>query len=79
MQLCSIDRVLADFDWALPSLSACPAGLEKRWGSLAFLHDIARHGDFYRSLPLIADAMRLFEAVGRPLIWSSTVSNGHAS
>lgn len=58
------DGVLADFDQgAIEILGMPPRAFEKRYGIAAFWRELARHPDFYGSLPLMPDAMRLFEAV----------------
>jgi hypothetical protein len=58
------DGVLADFDRAATELLGMPPrSFEKRRGIGAFWRELARHPDFYGTLPLMPDAMRLFEAV----------------
>jgi len=58
------DGVLADFDrGATELLGMPPRQFEKRRGIGAFWREIARHPDFYGSLPLMPDAMLLFDAV----------------
>lgn len=58
------DGVLADFDRAATELLGMPPrAFEKRRGIGAFWREIERHPDFYGTLPLMPDAMRLFEAV----------------
>lgn len=58
------DGVLADFDrGAADLLGMPPRAYEKRHGIAAFWREIARHPDFYGSLPLMPDAMELFAAV----------------
>lgn len=58
------DGVLADFErGANELLGMTPRVFEKRRGLGAFWREIARHPDFYGSLPLMPDAMELFEAV----------------
>lgn len=58
------DGVLADFDRSATELLGMPPRVyEKRRGIGAFWREIARHPDFYGTLPLMPDAMRLFEAV----------------
>ena len=60
------DGVLADFDRGATLLLGMPPRVfEKRRGTGAFWREIARHSDFYGTLPLMPDAMRLFEAVRR--------------
>lgn len=65
------DGVLADFERAATELfGAPPREFEKRHGLPEFWKRLSRHPDFYGSLPLIPDAMALFEAVRhlRPVI-----------
>jgi hypothetical protein len=58
------DGVLADFDRGATQLLGMPPRVfEKRRGLSAFWREIARHPDFYGTLPLMPDAMILFEAV----------------
>lgn len=58
------DGVLADFDKAASELLQMPpTEFEKRHGRPEFWKRLARHPDFYGSLPLMGDAMMLFEAV----------------
>lgn len=58
------DGVLADFDrGATELLGVPPRVFEKRRGPPAFWREIPRHPDFYCPLPLMPDAMILFEGV----------------
>jgi hypothetical protein len=58
------DGVLADFDrGAARILGAPPQVFEKRHGLPEFWRRLARHPDFYATLPLMPDAMILFDAV----------------
>jgi hypothetical protein len=58
------DGVLADFDkGATALLGMAPKAFEKRYGLGRFWAKLARAPDFYFGLPLLPDAMRLFEAV----------------
>ena len=58
------DGVLADFDrGATKLLGMPPRTYEKRHGIAAFWREIARHPDFYGTLPLMPDAKELFAAV----------------
>ncbi|WP_207974431.1 hypothetical protein [Parafrankia sp. BMG5.11] len=58
------DGVLADFDkGAIELLGMPPRAYEKRHGVGAFWRELSRHPDFYGMLPLMPDAMELFEAV----------------
>lgn len=58
------DGVLADFDRGAGELLGMPPrAYERKYGIAAFWRAIARHGDFYATLPLMPDAIELFEAV----------------
>jgi hypothetical protein len=58
------DGVLADFDkGATAVLGLPPHDFERRHGLGKFWQTLAQSPDFYFSLPLLPDAMRLFEAV----------------
>ena len=58
------DGVLADFDaGAREVLGLSPGAFEDRYGKREFWRRIARARDFYASLPLMADARELFDAV----------------
>lgn len=58
------DGVLADFErGAIDLLGMPPRQFEKRYGLPTLWKRIAAHGDFYGTLPLMPDAMTLFEAV----------------
>lgn len=58
------DGVLADFDRGATELLGMPPRIyEERHGIAAFWREIARHPDFYGTLPLMPDAMELFAAV----------------
>ena len=58
------DGVLADFDkGAAAALGMHPKAFEKRFGLGRFWAKLATAPDFYFSLPLLGDAMELFEAV----------------
>ncbi len=58
------DGVLADFDrGATAVLGTNPRAFEKRHGLGRFWQKLATAPDFYFGLPLMADAMSLFEAV----------------
>ena len=58
------DGVLADFDHGAEALLGLPPrAFEKRHGLYEFWRRLARHRDFYATLPLMSDAMRLFDAV----------------
>lgn len=58
------DGVLADFDsGAAASLGMHPRAYEKRFGLGRFWAKLAQAPDFYFGLPLLPDAMALFEAV----------------
>lgn len=58
------DGVLADFDkGATAVLGLPPTDYEKRHGLARFWQKLAQAPDFYFGLPLMPDAMELFEAV----------------
>lgn len=58
------DGVLADFDrGATALLGMKPKAFQKRHGIGRFWAKLARAPDFYFGLPLLPDAMRLFDAV----------------
>ena len=58
------DGVLADFDRAATELLGVPPRqFEKRYGLPEFWKRLARHPDFYGTLPLMPDATVLFDAV----------------
>jgi hypothetical protein len=58
------DGVLADFDQGATALLGLPPrAFEKRHGIGRFWQKLATAPDFYFSLPLMPDAMELFEAV----------------
>lgn len=58
------DGVLADFDrGATELLGMSPSAFQKRRGPGAFWRELARHPDFYGTLPLMPDAVMLFDAV----------------
>lgn len=65
MQLClACDGMLADLDRAATELLGMPPrAFEQRRVSGVFWRELARRPDLYGSLPLMPDAMRLFEAV----------------
>jgi hypothetical protein len=59
-----LDGVLADFDaGAKQVLGMLPKPFEARYGKREFWRRLARTKDFYATLPLMPDAMELFEAV----------------
>ena len=58
------DGVLADFEaGAKAALGMHPKAYEKRYGPARFWMTLKRSSDFYFGLPLLPDAMRLFDAV----------------
>jgi hypothetical protein len=58
------DGVLADFDAGAQALLGMPAReFEARRSKSAFWKKLATHPDFYGTLPLMPDAMELFDAV----------------
>ena len=59
-----LDGVLADFDaGARTVLGMSPRAFDERHGKREFWRRLARAKDFYAALPLMPDAMELFEAV----------------
>ena len=59
-----LDGVLADFDaGAKALLGMSPRAFEEKYGKREFWRRLARDRDFYGSLPLMPDAMELFEGV----------------
>ena len=73
------DGVLADFDtaaWQLFGLDSREA--EATLGKEAFWSRIRGCGNFYRNLPLMADAMELYEAVAylKPIILTGCPQGG---
>ena len=59
-----LDGVLADFDaGARMVLGMSPKAFEERYSKREFWRRLARARDFYARLPLMPDAMLLFEAV----------------
>lgn len=75
------DGVLADFDRAAEAvLGMHPRRFEKRFGLPAFWSKLARHPEFYAELPLMPDAMELFEGVRpcRPVILTGCPRGGWA-
>ena len=75
------DGVLADFDLGAERvLGMPPRQFEKRHGLPAFWKKLAKAGDFYASLPLLPDAMLLFDAVGHldPVILTGCPRGGWA-
>lgn len=58
------DGVLADFDtYAHAYFGMAPRAYEAKVGSSRFWAELEAKGDFYRNLPLMADAMALYEGV----------------
>lgn len=58
------DGVLADFDFAARQLFGMESrAAEEKLGSKEFWRRIRTSGDFYRRLPLVADANELYRAV----------------
>ena len=59
-----LDGVLADFDAAARMvLAMSPKAFEEKYGKREFWRRLARAKDFYATLPLMPDAMLLFDAV----------------
>jgi len=76
------DGVLADFDkGAAAVLGMHPKAYEKRRGARSFWARLASAPDFYFSLPLLPDAMRLYEAVRHldPVILTGMPRGGWAA
>jgi hypothetical protein len=58
------DGVLADFDAGAEAVFGMrPHVFEKRYGAREFWKRLAGSGEFFANLPLMADAMQLYEAV----------------
>lgn len=58
------DGVLADFDaHGLAYFGMAPRAYEAKVGSDRFWAELEAHGDFYRSMPVMADAKDLYEGV----------------
>ncbi len=75
------DGVLADFERGAEAVhGAPPKTFEKRYGLGRFWQRLARAPDFYGTLPLMADAIELFEAVRHlnPVILTGTPRGGWA-
>jgi hypothetical protein len=75
------DGVLADFDLgAARILGMPPRAFENRHGLPAFWNRLAKADDFYVNLPLLPDAMRLFDAVRHldPIILTGCPRGGWA-
>ncbi len=75
------DGVLADFDGgATAVLGLPPRVFEKRYGLAAFWKRLASAPDFYGGLPLMPDAMELFETVKHldPIILTGLPRGGWA-
>jgi len=76
------DGVLADFDaGAIAVLGMPPRKFEDRYGTRLFWKKLAAAPDFYFSLPLMRDAMELFEAVRHlhPIILTGLPLGGWAA
>ncbi|WP_084691108.1 5' nucleotidase, NT5C type [Sphingomonas sp. SRS2] len=75
------DGVLADFDRGAETvLGMPPRQFQSRHGLAEFWRRLARHGDFYATLPLMPDAVRLFDAVRhlKPVILTGCPRGGWA-
>lgn len=75
------DGVLADFDReATAVLGIHPRRFEQRFGLSVFWARLARHPNFYEALPLLPDAMKLFESVRHldPIILTGCPRGGWA-
>lgn len=74
------DGVLADFDaLAQQVFGMHPREYEEQFGGNRFWDELERHGSFYQDLPLMPDALKLFEGVrhlepviltGSPAVWA---------
>ena len=76
------DGVLADFDkGATAVLGMHPRAFEKRHGIGRFWAKLTKAPDFYFGLPLLPDAMELFEAVKHldPIVLTGLPSGGWAA
>lgn len=75
------DGVLADFDRGVEAvLGMPPQAFEKQFGLGRFWSALARHGDFYATLPLMPDARLLFGAVAHldPILLTGCPRGGWA-
>jgi hypothetical protein len=75
------DGVLADFDRAATELLGIPPCVfQKRHGIDTFWRELAGHPDFYGTLPLMPDAMHLFDTVRHlePIILTGCPRGGWA-
>lgn len=58
------DGVLADFDTLANDIFGCDSRLaESELGSKEFWRRLREHGSFYRDLPLLPDALKLYQGV----------------
>ena len=76
------DGVLADFDRAATALLGLPPReFERRHGAREFWRRLARHDDFFGSLPLMPDAQALWDATAhlRPVILTGVPGGGWAA
>ena len=76
------DGVLADFDrGAAEILGMHPRAYERRYGPGKFWKALATAPDFYAGLPLMPDAMELFDAVRhlRPIVLTGLPRGGWAA
>jgi hypothetical protein len=75
------DGVLADFDaLAIELFGKHPHEAEKAVGAAEFWRRIESHGSFYRDLPLLTDAVELYQAVAHlnPIILTGCPGGGWA-
>lgn len=75
------DGVLADFDTRAEEVFGLPPRqAEERFGTQRFWVDLQSHPNFYRDLPLLPDAMKLYEAVKHlsPIILTGCPQGGWA-
>jgi 5'(3')-deoxyribonucleotidase len=73
------DGVLADFDTAAESIFGLPPRkAEEKLGQRRFWVDLQRHIGFYRNLPLMPDANKLYKAVKhlKPIILTGCPRGG---
>ncbi len=75
------DGVLADFDLQAEAvLGMPPRAYQDRYGIELFWSKLQHHSGFYRELPLMADALELFESVAHlnPIILTGCPRGGWA-
>jgi hypothetical protein len=75
------DGVLADFDtFSFQLFGQHPRAAEAEIGEEEFWNRIRNHGNFYRELPLLTDAMELYQAIAHlnPIILTGCPKGGWA-